>query len=153
MLYTWFLGTGLQPPAFSTKISLFLRNRDRWFRISTSFAPQSSSFGDICILPPGIFYHQVDQDVVMYTLVKFFIFLMFLELEEFMRFLKVFEGLWGFLRVLRVYLLMYILYLRMRVVYTIFTIVFTFEGSIYCIYLCLRVVFTFEGSTIQFFEL
>ena len=39
-------------PAFSTKISQFLRNRGRWFRISTSFSPQTSSFGDICILPP-----------------------------------------------------------------------------------------------------
>ena len=37
------------PPAFSTKISLFLRNRGRWFRISTSFSPQTSSFGDIHI--------------------------------------------------------------------------------------------------------
>ena len=31
----------------------FLRNRGRWFRISTSFLPQTSSFGDICILPPS----------------------------------------------------------------------------------------------------
>ena len=37
------------PPAFSTKISLFLRNRGRWFQISTSFASQTSSFGDIHI--------------------------------------------------------------------------------------------------------
>ena len=44
MEYTriWNIGTGRQnPPAFSTKISLFLRNRGRWFRISTSFAPQA----------------------------------------------------------------------------------------------------------------
>ena len=34
------------------KISLFLRSRGRWFRLSTSFAPQSTSFKDIIILPP-----------------------------------------------------------------------------------------------------
>ena len=37
------------PPAFRPKNRLFLRNWGRWFRISTSFAPQTASFGDIHI--------------------------------------------------------------------------------------------------------
>ena len=41
------------PPAFRPKNMLFIRNRGRWFRISTSFSPQTSSFGDICVLPPS----------------------------------------------------------------------------------------------------
>ena len=59
-LYYWFLfllrifGTPLHPPpAFRPKNRLFLRNLGCWFRILTSFAPQTSSFGDICIFPPS----------------------------------------------------------------------------------------------------
>ena len=41
------------PPAFRPKVSVFLRNRARWFRIWSWFFQYCSSFGDICILPPS----------------------------------------------------------------------------------------------------
>ena len=40
------------PPAFRPKISIFLRNRGRWFRIWSWFVQYCSSFGDIWILQP-----------------------------------------------------------------------------------------------------
>ena len=46
-IFIWNTGAVRQnPPAFFTKISLFLRNRGHWFRISTLFAAQGSSFKD-----------------------------------------------------------------------------------------------------------
>ena len=40
------------PPHFDLKI-VFLRNRGHWFRIWSWFVQLTSSFGDICILPPS----------------------------------------------------------------------------------------------------
>ena len=54
------------------------------------------------------------------------------------------------MRVYLLYLLMYLLYLRMRVVYNVFTTVFTYEGSILMLYtvlyllMCMYTVFTYE---------
>ena len=49
---------------------------------------------------------------------------------------------------MRVYLLMYLLYLRMRVVYTLFTTVFTVLRLkvVYTVFTTVFTVFTYEGS-------
>ena len=112
-------------PAFRPKNRLFLRNRGRWFRISTSFSPQTSSFGHICILPPSEICTRSTRTSWSCTpWSQFFYSNFFL---KFLTFLFIM-----FMRVLRVYLgylllRVYVGYLLLRV-YVRYLLVFTFEG-------------------------
>ena len=83
-------------PSFRPKNSLFLRNRGRWFRIWSWFARQSSSFGDICILPPEICTRSTRTSWSCTPWSQFFYSNFFSKLCNIFTFIK-------FMRVLRVY--------------------------------------------------
>ena len=88
---------GKPPPSFRPKNSLFLRNRGRWFQIWSWFARQSSSFGDICILPfSGICTRSTRTSLSCTPWSQLFYSIFFQKFLTFFTFIK-------FMRVLRVY--------------------------------------------------